>query len=109
MAAPPRQRRATAETDGMLFDADAARAARLEAMGDPFTFRWQGQVLSVAPTSEWPIAVTGFLAEGKLVEALRLLLGPDQMAQYMEGLPTMGDVEDLMSAMAKVQGLTLPQ
>jgi hypothetical protein len=105
----PTARRATGRSDALMFDADAARAARREAVGAPFDFRWQGQVLSVAPTREWPIGVTSLLAEGKLVDALRLLLGPDQFAQYMEGLPTMGDVEDLMTAMGKVQGLTLPQ
>jgi len=108
MSAQPIRRRPAASSDAQMFDADAARAARAEAMGDPFRFRWDGQEFTALPAKEWPLTVTSSLAEGKLVDALRLILGDDFPA-YMAGSPTMGDVEALMAAMANRQGLTLPQ
>jgi len=107
-AQPIRRRPAAAPSGEPIFDADAARAARLEAAGDPFTFHWDGATFTALPAKEWPIAVTGMLAEGRLVDALRLILG-DDFDPYMRGNPTMGDVEALMGAMARRQGLTLPQ
>jgi len=92
-----------------VFDADAARAARREASGADFPFRWGGQVFTIPPAKEWPLDVTGVLASGDLVSAMRLLLDDQYEAFVDVQRPALGDVEAILGAVAKQQGITLPQ
>ena len=84
---------------------DAARAARREAQGDGFKFKWGGKAYECPPAREWPMTVTGLLSEGKLADALEEILGSKQYATFMAKSPSMGDVEDLMGALAKFSGV----
>jgi hypothetical protein len=95
----------TAERGDAPFDLDAARAARREAQGVGFKFMWGKKAYECPPAKEWPMAVTGLLSEGKLMEAVEGILGPKQFATFMKGNPSMGDLEDLMSALAKFSGV----
>lgn len=89
------------------YDLDAGRAARAEAKGEPFTFSFGGQEYEIASPRQWPIEATEAMSTGALTTALRLLLGEEQYATFMVNKPTIGDVEDLMTAVAKWQDLTL--
>lgn len=89
------------------YDLDAGRAARAEARGEPFVIGFCGQEYQIPPARDWPIEATDALSSGALSAALRLLLGEDQYATFMVNKPTVGDVEDLMKAVAKWQDLTL--
>lgn len=93
-------------TDTGVFDLDAERAARVEAMGEPFTFVSHGATYTMPSPKQWPVQVTGMLSDGDLPGALRLLLGPDQADAFLNGGPiTMGDLEALFGAVAKWSGL----
>lgn len=89
---------------GAVFDLDAASAARREAAGEPFRFVWKGQEFTCLPAKEWPIAVTEKLTSD-LPGAVALIIGEDQSAAFLAGNPTMGDIEDLMTALAKFSGI----
>ena len=88
------------------FDLDAARAARTEALGEPFTFTSYGQTFTAPSPKQWPIQVTAALSNGDLTGALEMLLGPDQSAAFLAAGPvTMGDIEALFTAIAKWAGV----
>ena len=89
---------------GKPFDLDAASAARREAEGVGFSFMWQGTDFVCQPAKEWPISVSGSLTNGDLVAALSAILG-DQAEAFLAGNPTMGDVETLMTEIAKFSGV----
>ena len=87
------------------FDLDAAAAARREAAGEPFTFTFHGSKFTCLPAREWPITVTTKLAED-MPGAVRLILGGGPEADdFMSLNPTMGDIEDLLAALASYSGL----
>ena len=87
------------------FDLDAARAARREAAGEGFRFKWGKKVYECPPAKEWPMTVTALLSEGELNGALESILGSKQYESFMKNEPSMGDVEDLMGALAKFSGI----
>lgn len=87
------------------FDLDAAAAARREAAGEPFTFTYGGHKFKCLPAKEWPIQVTALLATN-MPEAVRLILGGGKQADAFMALnPTLGDVEDLLAALAEWSGI----
>ena len=89
-----------------VFDLDAAAAARREAAGEPFTFTWHGDEFACLPAKEWPITVAAMLTTD-MPEAVRLILGGgDQADAFMAHNPTMGDIEDLMTALAEYSGFS---
>jgi hypothetical protein len=87
------------------FDLDAARAARREAAGIGFKFKFGGKNYTCLPAKEWPITVMAYLSEGNMVSALEAILGEDQMEKFMAMKPTSGDVEDLMNAIGDDAGV----
>jgi len=87
------------------FDLDAARSARREAAGDGFKFVWNKKTYECQPAKEWPIQVTALLSEGNLNDALEAILGKKQYDAFMKHQPAMGDIEELMSALAKFSGV----
>jgi hypothetical protein len=92
-------------TRNKVFDLDAARAARREAEGEGFRFVWNGVDFVCAPAKEWPIAVNGALSNGDIEGALLGILGDEQGPVFLAGKPTMGDVETLMTEIAKYSGV----
>lgn len=91
------------------FDADAARAARREAMAEPFTFTWNGEDLTLPSPKEWPIEVMALLGDADLPGALTVLLGPEQYARFLEGHPALADIEGILNAVAEWSGVTRPE
>ena len=87
------------------FDLDAARAARREAAGEGFRFKWGKKVYECPPAKEWPMTVTAMLSDGELNGALEAILGGKQYESFMKHEPSMGDIEDLMGALAKFSGV----
>lgn len=91
------------------FDADAARAARREAAGEPFTFQWEGAEFVLPSPREWPIEVISLLGQPDLPGALSMLLGDEQYQRFMLGHPTLADIEGIMNAVAAWSGVTPPE
>lgn len=88
------------------FDLDAAAAARREAAGEPFTFTFHGKTFKCLPAREWPIQVTAMLGTD-MPEAVRLILGGGADGDAFMALnPTMGDIEDLLGALAEWSGMS---
>ena len=75
----------TAERGEAPFDLDAARAARREAQGVGFKFMWGKKAYECPPAKEWPMAVTGLLSEGKLMEAVEGNPWPEAVRNLHEG------------------------
>ncbi len=99
-------RRLRTTTAPAPFDLDASRAARTEALGEPFAFTSHGETYTMVPPKEWPVQVTAMLAEGDLVGALRGLLGDDQADSFLAGgTVTMGDLEALFAEVARWAGV----
>lgn len=88
------------------FDLDAARAARREAVGEPFPFTFGGENFTLPPSKEWPLEATDFLADGHIGPAMKVLLGDRQWATFSALGATVGDLKDLFSALSNWTGLT---
>lgn len=88
-----------------VFDLDAARAARREAVGEAFTFAWHGEVYTCQPAKEWSINTASALSSGDLVSAIGMILGDEQGPRFLATDPSMGDVEALMDALAEFSGV----
>lgn len=93
-------------TETLSFDADAARAARLEAEGPSFAFTFNGDPFTLPPAKMWPLTVVGLLSEGNIAKAMEDLLG-DQWPAFVAGRPTLADVEAIFAAVSEWQGTTL--
>lgn len=89
------------------FDADAARAARLEALSEQFTFTWNGQEFALPTPKEWPIEVVALLAKADIAAALEMLLGTEGYADFLKGKPTLADIEGIFGAVSEWQGMSL--
>lgn len=87
------------------FDLDAGRAARAEAAGAPFPFRFAGTDYTIPAPKQWPLDVTDLLAENKVAAALRALLGDDDYDRFTGAGATLADVEALFGAVGRWQGL----
>lgn len=87
-------------------DLDAARAAKAEALGEPFTFTHQQHTFTIPDQAQWPLTVLDLMSDGKIVAALKELLGPDQWT-VMQTLPplTLDDVKTLFDAVASAMGV----
>ena len=108
MRVPLKELRRVGPVGRDVFDLDAAGAAIREALGDPFRFVYGGEEFTVPPVKAWPIKVTALLAEGDMVGAMRLLLGPEQAERMFDASATplaMGDVEALFTAIARWSGV----
>ncbi len=58
------------------------KAAKAEANGDAIEFEFDGKSYEIEPAEEWDIEVMEFFADGRLVEAIRLLLGEKQYLEF---------------------------
>lgn len=94
-----------AAADPGVFDLDAARAARREAVGASFPFTFGGTAFTLPPAKEWPVEATDMLAVGQIGPALKLLMG-DQWSVFSSLGATVGDLTDLFKALSAWQGLT---
>lgn len=104
--AAPKLPTAPPPVEPVEFDLDAKRAARKEAAGDPFTFRFAGEVYQIPPAKQWPLQAVEAFSLGQMRTAMQALLGPDQWARFGEAQADLGDLTDLFQAMSAWQGLT---
>jgi hypothetical protein len=81
------------------FDLDAAKAARLEARGEPRLFLFGGQKFELPP--ELPAEFAYLLDDAK--EALQYLLG-DQFDDFWAQRPSAQDLIDLVGWISKTYG-----
>lgn len=82
--------------------------ARAEATGGPLTATWRDLTLHVPPTDQWPLDVFEAFEDGKVIGAVRALLGPDQWTQVKASTPTptLADLNTLTAAISNAAGFT---
>jgi hypothetical protein len=76
------------------FDLEAAALAK-EAEGTPFSFTYKGEEYTVPPQSSWPVTAISDMAEGRLREALPVLLGEDNARRLLDAGLTVTAMEIL--------------
>jgi hypothetical protein len=90
------------------YDINAARAQRLEALGERWEFELDGDVFSL-PT-ELPrdaVRVLGALDPADLDGLLTLLLGEEQFKRFGEHDISVQDIQALLEAYARDTGMSL--
>lgn len=86
----------------MRIDLDAAKAARREARGEGPTVVFNGREFTLQ--AEIPWEVTELFSDGKVNEAVRLLLG-DAHEEFMAAKPSVEDMRILLEELTKANGL----
>ncbi|WP_435112020.1 hypothetical protein [Nocardiopsis synnemataformans] len=92
----------------------AVVAARAEAMsGDVAVAKvitWRGQTYSVPPSAEeWSIEVAEAFEDGRVIQAVRGILGPDQWASMKAKLkPKVKDLNELAELIGQTYGFESP-
>lgn len=84
-----------------IADLDAARAARLEAEGDPKTFVFGGREFTLPV--ECPVEVGDLWVKKEVLDGFRVLLG-DQAEAFVALRPTNQDLDVLLPAIVKAYG-----
>ncbi|MEC3894818.1 MULTISPECIES: Rossmann-fold NAD(P)-binding domain-containing protein [Nocardiopsis] len=90
---------------------NAMTAVRDEATdtGEAKTLSLRGADYSVPASSDaWPLGALEGFEEGRIVAALRSLLGPEQWARLKEEGATLGDLNTLAEQIAGVYGFESP-
>ena len=100
----PRQKAAAAK-DGQSFDLDQARAIRRDREGIEFNFTFGGEDFTCLPIKEWGLGVSELLAAGEMGDALKLVLGEEPYSRFVEAGASLGDIEDLITALGKFGGV----
>jgi hypothetical protein len=88
------------------FDLDAARAAQSEFAGEDFEFILGGDKFAIPPQKQWPVQAAESLAAGNLSTFLSLVMGQEAFDGFMGHDPLIGDVELIVEAFARAQGIT---
>jgi hypothetical protein len=90
------------------YDVNAARAQRLEALGERWEFELDGQVFSLPiELPRQAVADLGRLDPSDLDGLLVLLLGDDQFKRFGEHVTTVQDVQALLEAYGQGTGMSL--
>jgi len=80
------------------------KAYQAEASNTSTEFVFEGETYTIPPAKLWPLSVLRAQEDGKMITAIELLLGKDQMAKFESKPRTMGDLEDLLEvAFASVE------
>ena len=82
-----------------MFDLDAARAARREALGDAPEFTWGGNDYKLPVEMSYSAAMA--LQANQLDAGLVHLLGADNYDRFMESEPAMEDIVNLIEWIGK--------
>lgn len=80
-------------------------AARAAAQGKKITLTFKGKSYTVAPPEEWDIDTLEKFEDGKVIGATRAVLGERQWAAFKSTSNKIGDVGELMDAIAKATGV----
>ncbi|WP_229398173.1 hypothetical protein [Micromonospora okii] len=83
-----------------------ARAARAEATETATTFDFDGESYSVAPSNQWDLDALDAFESGRILTAVRLILGADQLARFRSKPRTIGDLDALFDAAQKAAGIS---
>lgn len=97
-----RTRKATTKTAPRA----ASEAAKTEAVEDSVTFEYDGVTYTAPPAIEWDVEVFEAAEDGKIVSAVRALIGPDQWAKFKEKKRTIVNVSELFDAAKAALGVT---
>lgn len=79
-----------------------ANAAKAEAQGTEVTFEYGGNTYTIQ--RDLDLDTMEFMEDGKIVAAIRGLLGPDQYAVLKESKPKASDISDFMAAATAAMG-----
>lgn len=88
-----------------IIDLCAARAARLEAMGEPVVLKWDEGIEFILPV-EMPADFALCAQEDNMRGALVALLGDDQAEEFFALRPSMADIQVLSELAGEVYGMT---
>ena len=90
-----------------IFNLNRAReAAAAEATEKPWLFEFNDHLYELLPAKQWPLSVSAKLADGRIDEAMALLLvGENNFDRLAEDGAVMGDLELIMEAYAADAGL----
>jgi len=82
-------------------------AVQIEAEGIPMTdVTWRGHTFTVmSDPDDWPTPVVIATEAGHNLQALGILLGPKQYAEFLKAAPTKRDVDDFSKVMGEALGL----
>ncbi len=81
-------------------------AAKAEVNGDSIVFEYDGEQYVLPPALDWDVEVFEAGEDGKIVTAVRTLLGDKQWATYKSKKRTLGDTSELWSAALASLGAT---
>lgn len=87
-----------------IIDLCAARAARLEALGEPVVLKWDEGIEFTLPV-ELPAEFALCAQEDRMRDAIRALLGPEQADEFFSLRPSMDDIMELADATGRVYGI----
>ncbi|WP_145500873.1 hypothetical protein [Streptomyces sp. CFMR 7] len=76
-------------------------AQKAEALDQGRSFEHRGVAFQVIPVKKYPVAV---LDTDDEVDVLKLILGKDQWAAYLETEPTLEDLPEFLEKFSAVQG-----
>lgn len=88
----------------MVFDLDKVKKSEA---GVPFEFTTQGQRFSFPHAEAVDWHVSKHIAEGDLVEAVKVLLGPADFRRFDKLKLTMGDLNDLFEEYTASMGTSM--
>lgn len=74
------------------------------ATGGAVSFSYDGDDYTIPPSEDWPIEVVESIEEGRVVSAIKALLGPEQYAAFRAGHSTVKDLNGLFDAAGEAVG-----
>lgn len=80
-------------------------ATAKDMASDTVSFEYGGNTFSVGDAEGWDVEVLEAFEDGKVVTAVRALLGPEQWATFKAGKPTVAELNGLFEVAAEALGL----
>lgn len=80
-------------------------AVQAEALGAATEFEFDGETYTVAPASEWDLSVLEDYEDGKIVSAVRALLGDAGWTKFRAKPRSVSDLNSLFEALQHAVGL----
>lgn len=82
-----------------------AKTIKAEASDGSVSFPFGGTVYTVGSADEWSVVVLEAFEDGKIVTAVRALIGPEQWATFKLSNPTVTELNAFFDAAAEALGL----
>ena len=77
---------------------------KAEARGERATVVFDDDEYTIAPSGEWDIEALEAAEDGRVVTAVKLILGPEQWAEFRKDHKTVGELERFMEAIGGLMG-----